>query len=379
VKIPRSTIRVRMTALYAVLFGASAAVLMAVSYWLMARHLDRTLPADLAQDALSELGTQYLLGFVGTLVFAVAVGWAVAGRVLAPLKQITQAAREVSEERLDQRIGLDGPPDELRELAETFDAMLDRLAESFDAQRRFIANASHELRSPLTVIRSQAEVALANPEPDPRELRMTAEVVVEATKRTEALLDGLMLLARSQRGMLRREALDLVQIARSAVEAISREARDRSVGIVLDLDPAHVRGDRRLLERVAANLLENGVRYNRPGGSVALQTKTQGDRAVVTVINDGPRVDPEAASRLAEPFQRLGRHADGRGAGLGLSIVRSVIEVHGGRLEIEPRPQGGLRVEVSLPAAPGPAPGRRTAYETARPRRLTSRPRLPAG
>jgi signal transduction histidine kinase len=375
VRFPRSTIRVRMTAVYAVLFGASAAILMAVSYWLIARHLDRTLPDDLARDALAELGTQYLLGFVGTLLFAVAVGWAVAGRVLAPLKQITRAAREVSEERLDERIGLEGPADELRELAETFDAMLDRLAESFEAQRRFIANASHELRSPLTVIRSQAEVALANPELDPRELRMTAEVVVEATKRTEALLDGLMVLARSQRGMLRREPLDLAQVARSSAETVSREARERSVGIVLDLDSARVLGDRRLLERVVANLLENGVRYNHAGGSVALQTRTQADRSVVRVVNDGPHVDPQAASRLAEPFQRLGRHADGRGAGLGLSIVRTVSEVHGGRLEIEPRAEGGLRVEVSLPAARTPGPARAPASEAARPRGLASRPR----
>ncbi len=258
----------------------------------------------------------------------------------------------MSQESLDQRIALTGPEDELRELARTFDDMMERLEQSFDSQRRFVANASHELRSPLTVIRSEAEVALANPATDPEELRHVAEVVIEATKRTEALLDGLMVLARSQQGTLRREQLDLRQVARTAAESVSREARERSVTVALDLAPAHVEGDRRLLERVIANLLENGVRYNRPGGSVQLETSSENGCAVVRVENGGPKVDPSAAGRLAEPFQRLDRNADGGGAGLGLSIVRSVSEAHGGRLAIEPRREGGLRVEVSLPAAP---------------------------
>ena len=198
----------------------------------------------------------------GRVLLAVVAGWAVAGRALAPIERITRAARRVSQESLDERIALTGPEDELSELARTFDDMLDRLEQSFDAQRRFVANASHELRSPLTVIRSEAEVALANPTADPAELRQVAEVVIEATKRTEALLDGLMVLARSQQGTLKREPLDLRQIARAAAESVSREARERSVTVALDLAPAHVEGDRRLLERVIANLLENGVRYN---------------------------------------------------------------------------------------------------------------------
>jgi signal transduction histidine kinase len=352
VRIPRTSIRFRLTALYAVLFGASAAVLMAVSYWLISRHLNRTLPDDLASDAISELGLQYVLAFAGTLLLAVVVGWAVAGRALEPIARITRAARRVSQESLDERIALAGPEDELRELARTFDDMLDRLEQSFDAQRRFVANASHELRSPLTVIRSEAEVALANPTADPEELRQVAEVVIEATKRTEALLDGLMVLARSQQGTLKREPLDLRHVARWAAESVSREARERSVTVALDLAPAPVQGDRRLLERVIANLLENGVRYNDPGGSVMLETHSENGTSYVCVENGGPKVDPSAAGRLAEPFQRLDRNADGRGAGLGLSIVRSVSEAHGGRLEIRPRRDGGLRVEVSLPATP---------------------------
>jgi len=349
-KRPRSTIRVRLTVLYAVLFGACVAVLMVVSYWLIERQLDRTLSDALAADALSELRIQYVLGFVGTLLLAVAVGWAVAGRALAPLTKITRTARRVSDERLDERIALEGPRDELRELAETVDEMLDRLAESFEAQRRFVANASHELRSPLTVIRSEAEVALANPERDPDELREMAEIVVEATRRTEALLDGLMVLARSQRGLLRQEPLELAAVARAGVEGLLAEARDCSVRLRLDLSRAPVSGDGRLLERVVANLVENGLRYNVPGGFVEVSTQRAPGEALLRVVNSGPRVEARAASRLLEPFQRLERGADGRGAGLGLSIVRSVSDAHGGRLRITPRAEGGLVVEVSLPA-----------------------------
>jgi signal transduction histidine kinase len=258
----------------------------------------------------------------------------------------------VSDQRLGERIALRGPEDELRELADTFDSMLDRLSESFEAQRRFIANASHELRSPLTVIRSEAEVALANPNSDPDELRAMAAVVVEASDRTEALLDGLLVLARSQRGLLQREPLDLGTVAESASAAAEAEARERHVRLESGLRPAPVEGDRRLLERLVANLLENGLRYNRPGGWVRLETVCGPDSALVRVSNSGPQVDVAAARRLSEPFQRLDRHGDGRGAGLGLSIVRSVSEAHGGRLAITPRDEGGLVVEVVLPARP---------------------------
>ncbi|MGH2782071.1 MAG: HAMP domain-containing protein, partial [Thermoleophilaceae bacterium] len=206
---PRPTVRTRLTALYAGLVAASTGVLLLVSYWLLGRHFDRTLPEALASDAIREVAIQYLVAFAGVLLVAGAVGWVVAGRVLAPLKRISGTARRVSEERLGERIPVAGPQDEMRELGETLNSMLDRLAQSFDAQRRFVANASHELRSPLTVIRSEAEVALANPDPDLDELRAMAESVVQASRRTEALLAGLLILARSQRGLLRSEPVDL--------------------------------------------------------------------------------------------------------------------------------------------------------------------------
>jgi signal transduction histidine kinase len=346
-------LRLRLTILYALLFGASAALLLALSWWLVSRHLHRTLPDSPADDALAGLGLQYGLALAGTLVAAVAIGWVVAGRALSPIARLTRAARRVSDRRLDERVALDGPRDELRELADTYDAMLDRLAESFEAQRRFVANASHELRSPLTVMRSEAEVALANPEADLEELREVARSVVEATDRTEALLEGLMVLARTQRGLLRNEPLDLAGVARDAAAGSARAAREAAVRVEADLRQAPAAGDRRLLERLVANLVENGIRYNRRGGWVGVATARQNGSAVVRVRNTGPRVDPQAARRLAEPFQRLGeRRTDEPGAGLGLSIVRSVTEAHGGTVRISPREEGGLEVEVALPARP---------------------------
>jgi signal transduction histidine kinase len=348
---PRLTIRARLTALYALLVGVSTGVLLGVSYWLLARHFDRTLPEALANDALEEVAVQYLVAFAGVVLVAAVIGWAVAGRLLAPLKRITGTARRVSEERLGERIPVTGPHDELRELGETLNSMLDRLADSFDAQRRFVANASHELRSPLTVIRSEAEVALANPEPDLDELRGMAASVVQASRRTEALLASLLILARSQRGLVHSEPVDLAEAAAAAAELAAGAAGAESVRVALQLEPATIEGDRALLERLAANLIENGVRYNRPGGFVAVRTRPAGTGAELQVENSGPLVDRAAADRLAEPFERLERSADGPGAGLGLSIVRAVGEAHGGSLSIEPRPGGGLTVVVRFPIA----------------------------
>jgi signal transduction histidine kinase len=348
-RLPRPTIRARLTALYATLVALSTGALLAVSYWLLGRHFDRTLPEALAQDALDEVALQYVVAFAGVLLVAAAVGWLVAGRVLAPLKRISGTAKRVSEERLGERIPVTGPQDELRELGETLNSMLDRLAVSFDAQRRFVANASHELRSPLTVIRSEAEVALANPEPDLDEMRAMAESVVHASRRTEALLASLLILARSQRGLLRSEPVDLASVAEAAAAAAARAADDEGVRLRTQLEHAVVDGDASLLERLVANLLENAVRYNRPGGFVDVSTHEGIASAELCVENSGPPVGRDAAARLAEPFERLQREADARGAGLGLSIVRAVSEAHGGSLLIEPRAEGGLVVTVRLP------------------------------
>jgi signal transduction histidine kinase len=312
----------------------------------MARHLRRTLSAEAASDAVSALAAWYVVALAGTLLVAGAVGWLLAQRALAPVEEMTRFARRISEERLGERLAPAGPPDELRELGETLDAMLDRLADAFDAQRRFLANASHELRTPLAVIRTEAEVALANPEPDVEELREVAVAVSESVVRTEALLDGLMLLARSQPGLLRPEPLELAEIALRVARQTSTEARSRDIDVRVAGDAAHTTGDRALVERLVANLVENGVRHNLPGGWVDVATGTDGDDAVVAVRNSGPVVAPEHIGRLTAPFERLGRHGDAPGAGLGLSIVQAVADAHGATLVIEPRPDGGLDVSV---------------------------------
>lgn len=346
---PRLTVRARLTALYALLVGVSTGVLLLVSLWLLGRSFDRTLPDALAGDAFRDVALQYGLAFAGVLLLAAVIGWTVAGRVLAPLKRITATARRVSDESLAERIPVTGADDELRELGETLNSMLDRLEGSFESQQRFVANASHELRSPLTVIRAEAEVALANPEPDVDELLGMAEAVVDASRRTEALLAGLLILARSQPDLLNRRRVDLDAAVRSALEDAQPVAEREGVRLSARLDPAETEGDAALLERVAANLIENGIRYNRPGGFVEVSTRPGSGTVELRVENSGPPVAAEEAARLTEPFERLGREADARGAGLGLSIVSAVSRAHGGSLTIEPRAGGGLVASVRLP------------------------------
>ena len=297
-------LRVRLTAIYGGIFVVFVAILLSISYWLMARHLDRTLDAGEAATALDQLRIQYLLALAGATLVATALGWALAGRELASM----QAA--------------------------------------FDARERFVANASHELRSPLTVIRTEADVTLSDPDATAEELRAMGREVLGAADEMEALLDGLMVLARSGRELPNREYVDLA----AAAGAAARRVRAGGVRVRLDLSPAAVAGERRLLERLAGNLIENGVRYNAPGGFVAVRTASVGGGAVLDVINSGPVIDPGVAARLVEPFERGGRTGRG-GAGLGLSIVRSVAEAHGGQLALTPRAEGGLAVRVTLPAA----------------------------
>jgi signal transduction histidine kinase len=312
----------------------------------MARHLRRTLSAGAADDALASLTLWYVVALLGTVLAAGGVGWLLARRALAPVEEMTRFARRISEERLGERLVPAGPPDELRELGETLDAMLDRLAGAFDAQRRFLANASHELRTPLAVIRAEADVALANPEPDVQELREVAVAVSESVVRTEALLDGLMLLARSQPGLLRPEPLDLADVARRVARQVGPEARRAGVEVHVSGAAARTTGDRALVERLVANLAENGVRHNVPGGWVDLRTAAGADGAVVRVRNSGPVVAPEHVGRLTSPFERLGRHGDAPGAGLGLSIVQAVADAHRATLAITAPPEGGLDVSV---------------------------------
>jgi signal transduction histidine kinase len=365
----RPTVRLKMTLLYAGVFFVAGALLMSVSYALVRNNLTdpanlRNLPADnwsynvaaqheIASDALGRLRTQYALALAAMTGLSVLLGWGVAGRVLRPLQRITATAKRVSQDNLDERIGLEGPRDELKELADTFDGMLERLSGAFASQRRFVANASHELRTPLTVIRTELEVSLADPNATTAELRSMAETVRDATLGTERLIQALLTLARSEGGIQRRDDVDLAEAARMALAHTGSEAAARHVDMRPTLDPAPVRGDRGLLDRLVANLVENAVRHNRDGGSVEVRTGGAAGRSTIEVRNDGEIIPPEALSGLTEPFQRLDRGARGDGAGLGLSIVRSVAEAHGGSVELRARPSGGLIVRVSLPGRDG--------------------------
>jgi signal transduction histidine kinase len=365
----RPTVRLKMTLLYAGVVFVAGALLLSVSYVLVRQNLTnpsnlRNLPADnwnynvaaqheIAQDALARLRTQYGIALVAMTGLSVLLGWVLAGRMLRPLQRITATAQRVSQDNLDERIGLEGPRDELKELADTFDGMLGRLSGAFASQRRFVANASHELRTPLTVIRTELEVTLADPNATTAELRSMAETVRDATLATERLIQALLTLARSEGGVQRRDPVDLADAARLALAQAGSEAAARDIAMHPTLDPAPVRGDRRLLERLVANLVENAVRHNRDGGMVEMHTSRVAGRSIVEVRNDGDVIPPEALSSLLEPFQRLDRSARGDGVGLGLSIVRSVAEAHGGSVELRARPSGGLIVRVSLPEGDG--------------------------
>jgi signal transduction histidine kinase len=281
-------------------------------------------------------------------------GWLLAARMLKPLRDITGAARRLSAENLHERIKLEGPRDELKELADTFDSMLGRLDAAFSSQRRFVANASHELRTPLAIMRAQIDVALSDPAVTRTELIATSHVVHDAVDRCERLMDGLLVLARSDRGLDAAEPVDLAEAAARAMDQVSDAAAERGIQLRSALKPAAVRGDQSLLDRMVANLLENAVAYNLPSGWVEVWTSNGSDRARLRVANSGPRVPPEQVTSLFEPFRRLSRDrtGSGRGAGLGLSIVRSVARAHGGEARARPRTSGGLMVEVELPAAP---------------------------
>lgn len=281
------------------------------------------------------------------------LGWLMAGRALRPIRAMTGAARVLSEENLHERLPETGPRDELRELAATFNALLGRLEGAFESQRRFVANASHELRTPLTLERAVLEVALADPGADAPSLRAACERALSIGAEQEALIEALITLARSQRGLEERRPVDLAVVAAEVLEAAGASVGDRSVSLDSDLRRAVVPGDPLLLERVAANLVDNAVRHNYPGGQVWVRTGTEGDDRVLSVSNTGPVVDPAEVDRLLQPFQRLSqeRVSHAEGLGLGLSIVAAIATAHRADLRLSPREGGGLEVTVVFPAA----------------------------
>jgi signal transduction histidine kinase len=305
-----------------------------------------------AQTDLTTFTTYALAGLgVGTVLAGI-LGWAASTRVLRPLRAITHAARTASQENLHQRLALTGPPDELKELADTFDAMLTRLDTAFASQRRFTASASHELRTPLTEMRTLIDVALAKPPGTSRQQDPLLADIRAAVDKSEELIEALMTLARSDRGLEHAETVDLPTAVEDAIDQLTRAAAGHHVRIRSDLEPAQVTGDRVLLERLATNLIDNAVRYNAPGGWVLATTRSCAGLAELTVASSGEPIPPEQAAGLFEPFRRLPAAARSRpGTGLGLSIVASVAHAHGGRAFARARAEGGLEVQITLPAA----------------------------
>lgn len=314
-----------------------------------ARQLGEVLREAARQRVLQAGSVAFLLAVTATMLLA----WVITGQVLRPLHDVTATARRLSAESLDERLRLPGPRDEVAELADTFDAMLDRLQAAFQAQRRFVANASHELRTPLAVVRTEVDVTLADPAADTAELRRMATVIRDATLRAQQLVDGLLVLARTEGGALRtRELTDLAGLAEAALRIVAPEARSRDLRVATRMTPALTVGDPALLERVVGNLVENAVRHNVGGGWVEVCTGLAGPLATLRVSSSGEVVAPEAVAALFEPFHRGGvARTSHDGAGLGLSIVRAVVAAHAGTVHAESLPSGGLAVTVYLPAA----------------------------
>jgi signal transduction histidine kinase len=398
---PRLTVRARLTLLYTGLFTVCGAIVVAVSYTLVARlgttgqgqtaapgqqagrdsvpeaiaalcqseqpgaFPDKRLIAQCisalerqgAQSqhdlTLSHLLQYSLITLAVVIALAAILGWIFSGRALRPVHLITTAARAASEHNLSARVAPTGPRDELRELAETFDAMLGRLQAAFEGQQRFIANASHELRTPLAVMGATVDVVLDNPDSTPGDLRGMAADIRAAVDHAEHLIGALLILARNERGLTVHEEVDLATVAEDVLDTAG--LGDRRVHATLE--PAVVSGDPVLAERLIANLVDNAVRYNADAGDIWISTRTAAGSSQLTVANTGPVISPADTGRIFQPFQRLNDRTSHDGSGLGLAIVASIAAIHGGTATARPRDDGGLSVTVTIPSASGPLAG----------------------
>jgi signal transduction histidine kinase len=294
------------------------------------------------------------VALAGMAIVSTGLGWVVAGRALRPLRSITAAARDISATSLDRRLALRGPRDEIKELGDTFDALLARLEAAFVSQRRFVANASHELRTPLARQKAIIQVALADPRATAASLRAAHQRVLASGAEEERLIDALLTLARGQAGVEHREPLDLAAVTGQILAGRRSEAAARGLEIRSELSPAVAIGDPALIERLIANLVDNAIRHNVDGGFVGVSTVTRDGRAVLGVANSGPTVPEPEIARLFQPFQRMApeRTGHGEGTGLGLSIVQAIAEAHAAPVAARPRSEGGLDVAVTFPAPP---------------------------
>jgi signal transduction histidine kinase len=303
--------------------------------------------SDQRDAALSTLLTYSLVGLGLMTIASGGLGWLVSRRMLQPVRSITSTARRASQEHLGERLALGGPRDELRELADTFDDMLDRLDRAFAAQRQFVANASHELRTPLTVMRTAIDVTLAKPGVSRAQLTEMAIRVRTSIDKAQQMVEALLTLAISERATPADEFLDLAVLAEDALETAQSGIDAGGLRVITRLTPAEVTGDRQLLDRMVWNLVDNAVRHNEPHGWLEIRTGTHDDGAFVRVVNSGEVVPGEALAGLVEPFQRLAvRSAERDGAGLGLSIVQAVAAAHGASLQVRNPPGGGLDITV---------------------------------
>jgi signal transduction histidine kinase len=301
-------------------------------------------------DALRNLLVISLAGLGVMTVASGGLGWFMSGRVLRPVRAITQTARRASEQHLGERLALTGATDELKELADTFDDMLERLDAAFATQRRFVANASHELRTPLTVMRTAIDVTLAKPSPTARQLTDMAVRVRRSIDRAETMIEALLTLAISDQGKVSTELTDLATWAEDAIDAAAAEIERLNLHVDTKLDPAETTGDPQLLERMIWNLVDNAVRHNEPGGWIRLHTGTSDAAVYLEIANSGPFIPDDAVPSLSEPFRRMEARTGVRdGVGLGLCIARSVVTAHRATLTARSQPAGGLDISVVIP------------------------------
>jgi signal transduction histidine kinase len=389
-RLPRRTVRLRLTALYSGLFLAAGAGLLAVTYLFVrsatsgagnsliptkspaGRSGRKSLPKPTTGQtaftrgqlraqahATHAIDMHQLLVWSGVAlalgaVLGVALGWLVAGRVLQPLRTMTLVTRQISEQNLHQRLAMEGPDDEVKDLADTIDGLLGRLEAAFDAQRQFIACASHELRTPLTLNRALLEFTLRNPDATSSDLRTMGKELITSCEQQEQLIDALLTMATSARGLERREPFDLAEITMRVLRDPRPEIEQLGIDMQTAISPACTTGDPRLAERLITNLFDNALRHNVAGGHVSLAARTEAGHAVLAVANSGPVIRQDDVDRLFRPFHR---HESSRahrpdGHGLGLSIVQSVALAHGGAITARARPEGGLDIEVTFPSLP---------------------------
>jgi signal transduction histidine kinase len=304
--------------------------------------------------ALSDLLVFSLVGLAVMTIASGGLGWFMSGRVLRPVRVITETARRASEQHLGERLALTGARDELKELADTFDGMLERLDAAFATQRRFVANASHELRTPLTVMRTAIDVTLAKPSPTARQLTDMAVRVRRSIDRAESMVEALLTLAVSDQGKLSTEFTDLATWAEDAIDAAAPEIERLDLHVDTTLDPAETTGDPQLLDRMIQNLVDNAVRYNEPGGWITLRTGTSDGAVYLQIANSGPFIPDDTVPSLFEPFRRMEARTGIRdGVGLGLSITRSVVTAHRATVTARSQPGGGLDISVVIPRRQG--------------------------